>query len=468
MKTSIITVICCLYAAIIFGQKKEATIVLDISPLKVDSVWIADGEQSVFMVAPNKEGKVTHRFTGTFPKSIRVGIDSPKKGQMYLFLESGDKLNIKTDFEEKTTFSGPGAENAKVLWKYFYQYLLDYKNINATNLTVKEYLDTVNRMEQASIDILEANKRKVTPVFYKDQSISLKYRKLGSLVLAPYFYHLGFKKKMSEVLSDDYWKLCDNIEMRDDLINNESYNAFMRGSYPAYMGWRELYQQGKLDSSYEYPQALKQRLKLIEQHYTGKLRSMAMKTTLNSLIGMEKDVASLKPAIDNYVAKYATKEDAKFIQESYAKTLSLAAGKVPPFFTLKDLNGKDVTLKDFAGKVIYMDFWASWCTPCRYEMKNGSPKLHEKFKDNKQVVFLYISIDDKEANWKKAIEDDKIEGIHLLSAGGMKSAVANAFNIHGVPRYIIIGRDGKIFDADASRPSEDKTPARIEEALNAQ
>lgn len=467
MKKSIILVICCLYAAIIFGQKKEATIVIDVAPLKVDSVWLTDGD-NIIMVGPNKAGKFTHRFAGTFPKTIRLGIDTPKKGQMHLFLESGDQLNIKTDFEANTNFSGPGAANAKVFWEYFYAYVLDNTNIDATKMTVKEYHEMVNRVEQKSIDILEANKQKVTPAFYKDQSVDLKYRKLASLVLSPYFYHLGFKKPMSEVLPDDFWKIADNVEMRDDLLGNESYNSFMRGAYPAFMGWRELLEQGKLDSSFAYPQVLKQRLKLIEQRYTGKVRSMAMRATLNSLIEMEKNVTSLKPAIDNYVAKYATREDAKIIQESYKKTLALAAGKVPPFFTLKDINGKDVTLKDFSGKVIYMDFWASWCAPCRYEMKNGSPKLHEKFKENKDVVFLYISVDDKEANWKKAIADDKIEGIHLLSAGGMKSAVANAFNIHGVPRYIIIGKDGKIFDADASRPSEEKTPARIEEALNAQ
>ncbi|WP_438940090.1 TlpA family protein disulfide reductase [Chitinophaga hostae] len=467
MKKRIIMALCCLYAAMAFGQKKEAAIVIDVAPLKVDSIWLAEGENAL-MIGPDKEGKFTHHFTGTFPKSIQLGISTPKKGQMSLFLEPGDKLNIKTDFEANTTFSGPGAANAKVLWEYTYAYILDNTKSDATKMTMKEYYDMINRVEQQSIDILEASKQKVTPAFYKEESVTLKYRKLSSLILAPYFYHLGFKKKMSEVLPDDYWKLADNLEMNDHLLSNESYNVFIRGAYPAFLGWRELFEQGKLDSTYEYPQVLMQRLKLIEQRYTGKMRSMAMSITLNTLIGMTKDVTTLKPAIDNYVAKYASPLDAKKIQESYSKTLGLAAGKVPPFFTLKDINGKEVTLKDFSGKVIYMDFWASWCAPCRYEMKNGSPKLHEKFKDNKDVVFLYISVDDKAAAWKKAIADDKIEGIHLLSAGGMNSEVAKAFNIMGVPRYVIIGRDGKIFDSDASRPSEDKTPARIHEALSAQ
>jgi hypothetical protein len=57
--------------------------------------------------------------------------------------------------------------------------------------------------------------------------------------------------------------------------------------------------------------------------------------------------------------------------------------------------------------------------------------------------------------------------VHLLSKGGMGSPVGKAFNIQGVPRYVIIGKDGKIFDNDATRPSEDITPAKLNEALGA-
>ena len=101
-------------------------------------------------------------------------------------------------------------------------------------------------------------------------------------------------------------------------------------------------------------------------------------------------------------------------------------------------------------------------------MKNGSPKLHAKFKDNKDVVFLYISVDSKIDAWKKAIADDKIEGIHLLSQAksGSDSPIAKAFNVSGIPHYAIIGRNGRIFDNDAPRPSQDITVTRIKEALN--
>lgn len=466
MKNIFMALICCLWTGMAFAQKNEASIVIDVKPLKVDSIWISIDEETVFMT-PNKEGKFVQKLTGNFPKSIRMGIDKPIKAQKSLFIERGNKLSMKTDFEKNTVFSGTGTANNKVLDEYMTVYIDAHTKADARGMSPEQYYAMGRNIDQKSIDILEANKQKVTPLFYNYQSITLKYQKLTTEIMAPFYYSLGFSKKMSEILPAGYWDLNKQVKMDDDLLTNEPYNVFMRGAYPAFLGWRELNKEGKLDSTGAMSMEVKsvQRFRLIEKIYTGKLRSMALNTQINTLFQSVKDVSTVKPLMDEFLTKYATPEDAKALKDTYAKILSLATGKTPPAFTLKDLNGKDVTLKDFAGKVVYMDFWASWCSPCRYEMRHGSPKLHEKFKDNKDVVFLYISIDDREDLWKKAIADDKIEGIHLLSKGGMNSPVGKAFNIHGVPRYVIIGKDGKIFDNDATRPSEDKTHGLINEAL---
>ncbi len=464
MKKIPVVLLFCLGIRIVSAQVKDVPVVVDITPLKTNQMWAA-GAGKTDIIKPDKDGKYVFHFTGNFPMDVRMGIDSPKKGQLFLLLEAGNNLQVKTDFAEKTAFSGNGAENARVQYQYMSAFLDAYGKLDAKMVPMHEFYKKADSVFQLPIDMLEANKQKVTPAFYTYQTVTLRYQKLGNKMILPYYYHLGFNKKMSDVLPENFWHLDDSVQIDDQLLDNPNYVSFMIGNYPMWLTYRELYNQGRLDSSYTREETSLLRYRTVEKTYTGKMRAMAMNSWMKSILVSAKDVKAYKSLLDQYVAQCANPSDAKDVVAEYEKLSSLAAGQVPPPFTLKDINGKEVALKDYAGKVVYMDFWASWCSPCRWEMKNGSPKLHEQFKDNKDVVFLYISIDDSEEKWRKAIAQDKINGIHLLSSGGTNSQVAKAFGINGIPHYIIIGKDGKIFDNNATRPSEDVTPGKINEAL---
>lgn len=129
----------------------------------------------------------------------------------------------------------------------------------------------------------------------------------------------------------------------------------------------------------------------------------------------------------------------------------LAPGLPSPEFNLLDLEGKSVSLKDFKGKIVYLDIWASWCSPCRAEIP-AAKKLEEELK-NQNVVFLYISIDNDEDVWRKIIKEKQMTGIHLISKGGFSSEIVQTYNINGVPRYILIDKNGIIVNGNAKRPS---------------
>jgi len=122
---------------------------------------------------------------------------------------------------------------------------------------------------------------------------------------------------------------------------------------------------------------------------------------------------------------------------------------------LKDQNGKSVQLGDFKGKVVYIDFWASWCGPCRVMMP-FSKKLHEQMtdKEKKQIVFLYISIDADKNAWMKGIKDMDIQGVNVISPGNWKSQACRYFQINGIPRYMIMNKKGEIVDTNAKRPAD--------------
>ncbi|WP_337040277.1 TlpA family protein disulfide reductase [Emticicia sp. 17c] len=128
---------------------------------------------------------------------------------------------------------------------------------------------------------------------------------------------------------------------------------------------------------------------------------------------------------------------------------------------LVGLDGKPFNFAKYKGKVIYVDFWASWCGPCRQEFP-FSRKLHAALseKQKKNIVFLYISIDEDPANWKNAVEQLKLDnGDHGHSGGGWNSELTRKYQINSIPRYMIIDKNGTIVQPDAVRPSN---PATLE------
>jgi thiol-disulfide isomerase/thioredoxin len=126
----------------------------------------------------------------------------------------------------------------------------------------------------------------------------------------------------------------------------------------------------------------------------------------------------------------------------------------PNVFSFVNQNGDAVTLEDFKGKVIYLDIWASWCGPCIGEIPS-SKKLHERLtkKQLEKVVFLYISIDDSEVNWKNALNTHQLPGEQGWSKGGWRSRIVQYFGIQSIPRYILVDKKGQMADLNAKRPS---------------
>jgi len=460
----------CLSTAMSFGQKKDAgvTITIQQSTVKADSMWVLDpAKKDTYFAKPNAKGQFVLRFNGKFPADLRMGIDNPKKWQISFYAEPGDGVKIETDFGKTAKFSGKGAGKAEVMYQEAKANEIAFEKLDWKNVTANELLQMFTKLGQQAITNLKSSKAKVSPTFYKEQSMALIYKKLGAELTVPLFCKGYLGRKLSASIPDDYWGLDKDIPMDDQLLDNKAYLQFMAYSYPVFLRYKELFNKGTIDTPISREEGAKLDYRLVEKAYKGRVRSEALAAILKAGFNTAKDVEVFKPLMEEYLAKYATPKNAKEVETAYSNLGKTSVGKTPPYFILKDQQGKDVTLKDFAGKVIYMDFWASWCSPCRYEMKNGSPKLHAKFKENTDVVFLYVSIDDRADLWKKAIAEDHVEGVHVLSAGGFKSPVGRAFNIDGVPQYIIIGKDGKIFDNNAPRPSQDITQSKINEALSA-
>ena len=146
--------------------------------------------------------------------------------------------------------------------------------------------------------------------------------------------------------------------------------------------------------------------------------------------------------------------------------LSTAAGSpVPCDPVLTDIEGRECRLSEFAaGKFAYIDIWATWCGPCRKEIPHFA-RVAEHFRGNDKVCIMSISVDSDREAWEKMISAEKPAWPQFIMDDVQQRAFMEAWGIGGIPRFIMLDRDGRIFAADAMRPSDEQVIATIEAEL---
>lgn len=212
-----------------------------------------------------------------------------------------------------------------------------------------------------------------------------------------------------------------------------------------------------------------EKMKLVDQYVTNpKLRRLMVQIIAQNyyLYGDGSgDYEGFTKRLKTFAGQDSTIVDQMYQQFLATKTArdQTASGSPAPDITLDAPDGTQVQLKELAkGKFTYIDVWATWCGPCKREIPFMA-KLVEKFKGNDQVLFLSISVDENVEAWKKMIAADKPEWAQYNIHGAVNQQFSNDWGITGIPRFIMIDKNGNIFAADATRPSNPETEQTIRE-----
>jgi peroxiredoxin len=146
------------------------------------------------------------------------------------------------------------------------------------------------------------------------------------------------------------------------------------------------------------------------------------------------------------LARDFTEKCNRILREQAERASHVARGKTSeptaPDFSLSTPNGQQVSLSSFKGKYVLLDFWASWCAPCRAENPNVVA-AYQKFKD-KNFTVLGVSLDEKKEAWEKAIKDDGLVWTNVSDLRGWDSEAARMYQVESIPANFLIDPEGRI------------------------
>jgi peroxiredoxin len=166
--------------------------------------------------------------------------------------------------------------------------------------------------------------------------------------------------------------------------------------------------------------------------------------TLYSQIVSAEDIDGAQATLDKFTEPLRATKVGQSKQAQIDKWKTVIVGATAPDFTQNDVDGNPVKLSDFRGKWVLIDFWASWCGPCRAENPNVVA-AYNQYKD-KNFTILGVSLDQpgaKEA-WVKAIADDKLDWTQVSDLQGWKNAAADLYAVRSIPANFLLNPEGVI------------------------
>ncbi len=379
-----------------------------------------------------------------------------------IFLAKDDTLSIKTDvfqFPVSVSFSGKSAADNRLLKEYLKQNQLDFNEFNNIRFKIGQTWVIVEEPMNSSMESLTPDLFKSTMDAQKETSISLVdgFVNENPGALSPAFrewlhtettynwaYHLlvyGHVYAGRYGIQPDFFYFLYDAPIISDQVGSDWYRQFI----VAFLAR----QQAKISATENFWSG---QYALAEKLLSGKSLAFFRSELIATAFSTERFTEILPLYADFLQHNPHTIFDDK-VEGLYQKYARVSPGAAAPAFEGVERGGNTISLAQFHGKVVYLNFWASWCGACLRKMDFFDEFAAEL--NARGIEIVNISVDEKASNWEKSLDIHTYKGHHLLASSGLGRNIAAAYGVEAVPQYFIIGRNG-LFEikAPSSQPND--------------
>lgn len=439
MKNKIMTMLLFLLAAVNMHAADGITVNFDVkNPVLTNVVLVYHMSVNEFALT---DGKATVQLDGM--DALYANVYYGEKFKV-VYLQNGDNMTISFDANDfDNTFKVSGGNEKAV------EYL---NRIQLVGLPNEAYAQPWDQFKKTVTDkmasmkrLLKVRKFAADDKFQKMEEGRITYFYANALLMYP-VSHLYLTQDTTMVLGDDYYAaIREYVKEDEDLADIDEYRNFM-------IETSHIFDENGKNIRQMYPKVI------AEMNYIGEhMESEKVREALIHFLAftyVEGNGTDNITDLQNLYYSYVTSPRLNDIfKKACAKWDKAAVGRPSPIFKGVDINGKEMSLRDFRGKYIYIDMWATWCGPCQKELPYLT-KLEEKYK-GRNIVFVGLSIDQDKAKWEARVKSGALGGTQLYIGKGTK--FQSDYRISGIPRFILLDPNGRIVNSDMSRPSSEDT-----------
>ncbi len=352
-----------------------------------------------------------------------------------VYLQSGDEIELLSGNlgETQIECKGKSAANLKYL-QFIKKNMIDWDKqmTDAQGLSTSEFRFLADKIKKEKLEKLVSFSEytKLTPQFLRIIEIDIDY------------WH-GFQlmnfaqKNKNRTFANNYYDFFDNLVVQNDFaLPSEYYRKFVRIYLEEKMRKENKTSIGEED--------------IARTSFGEKTLKFLEASSLSKELEAGVDNKKVEIA-QSFVEDNAYPTLNEMLKTAYKKRLAQEEGADAPPFTLLKADGKKAKLEDFKGKIIYLEFWDSQCADW---IKNAKllKKRHKDFKD-KNIVFLYVNLDESQQKWKKIIRKRKPKGTQLFQSDTdiYNSRIDEAFSVGALPASALIDDKGKIIVSPAQK-----------------